>query len=701
VVAGASDGDGVGGGVRKALAGAAFVVASGWALMASASPASAAAPNARRVLVVSLQTATWSDVRAADVPHLDALLAGSAIADMTLHGANEHPSVGDGYLTIGTGARAELPDPPRPCGQAPGSAAVTCPDMARVRAHNDKLLFDARPGVLGDTLASAGVSRAVIGSSYAPYSVADRHGVVPGGIASATDVNRTVAEQVQAFRAAWQSNSVVVYEPVGSLGPGLDNELAAVLASVDLARDAVLVVSPGQRGNALETTVAALHAPGVAPSLARSAFTRRSGTVDIVDIGPTILDQLGVHRPSEMEGRPIEAGRALGSYEQRVNWLVHTNDRSLFRDRAITQVGGTFVGLQFTLAGLAILLFWRGRRIGRAARTALELMALVLLYFLPATHVAVLMPFEDWGLGPYWLYLVVASVVAACVTWLACSRRTVTALMIALGVMVGVIVVDVLTGAHLQFNAAFGYSPTIGGRYAGLGNLGYAQLAAGSVLLAGLLAHRIGGRAGVWWAGALLALAIVVDGSPFFGADVGGVLSMVPAFGVTIAMLAGWKFRWRLLALFGAAALVVLALAAAIDLSRPADSRSHLGRLLGGGGGDFGTILHRKLDANLAILGATPFAWLLPAVYLGAAYFVYRSPGPLRVVRDRIPEMDAALVGLGFVALLGTLLNDSGVAITGVMFGVVTPVLVFLSARVGVPDDVPMPAAPLPQEITA
>jgi hypothetical protein len=52
--------------------------------------------------------------------------------------------------------------------------------------------------------------------------------------------------------------------------------------------------------------------------------------------------------------------------------------------------------------------------------------------------------------------------------------------------------------------------------------------------------------------------------------------------------------------------------------------------------------------------------------------------------------------------LLGTLLNDSGIAITGVMFGVLTPVLVFLSARVGVADDVPMPVAPeVPAEVSA
>jgi hypothetical protein len=65
------------------------------------------------------------------------------------------------------------------------------------------------------------------------------------------------------------------------------------------------------------------------------------------------------------------------------------------------------------------------------------------------------------------------------------------------------------------------------------------------------------------------------------------------------------------------------------------------------------------------------------------AYLVYRSHGPLRVVRDRIPELTASLAGLGIVVVLGTLLNDSGIAITGMMLGVLVPVLVVLCLRVG------------------
>ena len=41
------------------------------------------------------------------------------------------------------------------------------------------------------------------------------------------------------------------------------------------------------------------------------------------------------------------------------------------------------------------------------------------------------------------------------------------------------------------------------------------------------------------------ALVVVVDGAPFWGSDVGGILSMVPAFGVTAVMLLGRRVRWQ------------------------------------------------------------------------------------------------------------------------------------------------------------
>ena len=76
---------------------------------------------------------------------------------------------------------------------------------------------------------------------------------------------------------------------------------------VDPAHDAVLVVAPSQRGGAGPARPSrASRAPGVKPGLAVSSWTRHSGVVSIVDIGPTILDQLGIEPPTRMEGRPID-----------------------------------------------------------------------------------------------------------------------------------------------------------------------------------------------------------------------------------------------------------------------------------------------------------------------------------------------------------------------------------------------------------
>jgi hypothetical protein len=657
--------------VKRLLAG--VMVAAACGMFGVSRAGAAEAPNESRVLLV-----TVPNLRAADLdrmPNLRAFLANGGVADTSTTGVDAPPTAADGYLTISTGARAQSVPGNGQCTLVSGSGGAKCTEVDRLTRHNDKLLFDGKVGLLGDELARAGYDRATLltrdGDLSPVLALAGSDGTLP-------DVG-----SIEEFERLWARDKSVV-QIDGDATPEFDAQLGRVLQKVDPKTDAVVVASPSETTGPLQTTLAALKAPHLEPGLLRSAFTRHSGIVGLVDVGPTVLDQLGIDRPARMEGRAFEFGRTGGSYDDRLHWLVHTEERSQFRDRAITQLGGVFVGLQIALAVAALLLLFTNRVAGSGARAALELGALTLLFVPPASHLAVLLPFESWGLGAYWVFLGVACVGAALVTYALTKRHGTTALMVALAVMVGVIVIDQLTGAHLQFNAAFGYSPTIGGRFAGLGNLGYAQLAAGGVLLAGLLAHRIGGRRGAWCAAALLVLAIVVDGSPFFGADVGGVLSMVPAFGITIAMLFGWKFRWRLLALFGLAGVAVLGLAAVLDLSRPADKRSHLGRLLGGKGSDIGTVIHRKLDANLSILTASPAAWLLPVLYVATAWFVWRSPGPLRVARDRIPELTPALVGLGLVALLGTLLNDSGIAITGMMFGVAVPSLVFLSARLGV-----------------
>jgi hypothetical protein len=711
-------------------------------------------PGVRRVLMISIPAVSWDDLDFAELPNLQKLFERSAVGDLSVRGVRRVPSVADGYVTIGAGTRSlghsgddgECFGPDERFGDGsareelarreaidPASipdSAVLCLAEHEIENRNGSQLFDAPISALGDTLAAAGVERAVIGNAdttleptieddyrrWAGLALADRHGVVPDGAVGADLLERDAgapfgirldqARVLDAFDRVWRDGrrSVVVVEDSdllrlqsysSAMTPAakaamqrrvlqrLDALVGELVQRVDPAQDAVLVVAPAQRNGPGRLTVASLAAPGVKPGLAVSAWTRHSGVVSIVDIGPTILDQLGIKAPKRMEGRPIELGRSGGSFADRVDWMVETNHAAQFRDREIGRVMFWFVALQILVTALALVAFVR---FGRRAQIAIEIAALTLLGFLTATFLAGAFPFYRWGVGAYWLFLFGVGLAIALLAWFTTDRAGVTTLIVALGVLVGLIVVDVATGSRLQFNTVFGYTPTVAGRFAGLGNLGFAQLAAGTVLLAGLVAFRIGGRRGVGLAIALMTMAIVVDGAPFFGSDVGGVLAMVPAYAVTATLLLGWKIRWRLVGLYAAATVVMISLFAAIDLSRPVDKRTHLGRLVKSGEGEGGfhavsTMIRRKLEQNTDVLVSSIWTIMLPVVLALVAYLIYRAPGRMRGLHERIPQLSAALLGLGIVTVLGTALNDSGIAIAGVMLGVMTPVLIVVTMR--------------------
>src|SRR5207245_9440679 len=116
------------------------------------------------------------------------------------------------------------------------------------------------------------------------------------------------------------------------------------------------------------------------------------------------------------------------------------------------------------------------------------------------------------------------------------------------------------------------------GRCAGYGNLPSGQVAAAAVVLGGLLAHLLGGRRGLAVAAGVLLVALVADGMPFWGSDVGGVLASVPAFALVVLGLSGTKVSWRRLAALGAGAAAAVLALGFLDLRRPAGRRTHLGR---------------------------------------------------------------------------------------------------------------------------
>jgi len=712
--------------------------------------------RAERVLVVSLPYVSWSDLEGPDLPNLDRLLARSSVGALTTRTIGR-TDLSDGYVTFGAGTRA-IGGNPVTDGAAFGVDDEYGRDVARdvyerqtgaraargvvhlgisaILGANEEEHLDALVGALGDALHRGGYSRAVIanGDGRTPVSsvpefqrtaaaaLMDTAGRVPAGrvdrglLTDDPDApfgrRLNVREAVGAFEDVWQDRSVVLveasdlvratrYQPFAVKGwrrvlykdalRASDRLVGQLLENVDPERDAVVVVSPVPSALGQTLTVVSVTAPGVEPGLLRSPSLRRPGFVQIVDLAPMVLDLVGTERPSEIHGRPTTVVDTERDAAQRRAFLVDAIEASDFRDDVLNIVIVAFVVINAALA-LAAVLVLTGRA-GAKTRARVRFMALVLLAFIPVVYLARVVPFHD-AKPAYPVFLVAASLVLAAVYRRLGRRDELDPPIIGLAAIVVLLVVDVILGAQLQLNSAFGYTPSVGVRISGFGNISFAALAASAVLLAGLVAHRVGGRNGAWIAIGIMATALVAGAAPFWGADVGGALSMIPAFGITGALLLGLqvtaKLRTALICLAAAAAGV--AIAAALDLSQPEAQRTHLGRFIeqvrdDGWATVWNTTGH-KLSQNLATITSI-WGLMLPGVLAFLAYLRFAS-GRLQALGQRIPELRKALIGFTVVAVLGYLLNDSGINIPAMMLAVLNAVIVAVLVRQDpATDDVP------------
>ena len=60
---------------------------------------------------------------------------------------------------------------------------------------------------------------------------------------------------------------------------------------------------------------------------------------------------------------------------------------------------------------------------------------------------------------------------------------------------------------------------------------------------------------------------------------------------------------------------------------------------------------------------------MLPVVFAFILYLIWRAPGRLQRLQEVIPQERAARVGFVIAAVLGFALNDSGIAVPGLMLG--------------------------------
>ena len=379
---------------------------------------------------------------------------------------------------------------------------------------------------------------------------------------------------------------------------------------------------------------------------------------------------------------------------QRVTHLIQLSRDGLARDGRTTPLSLAVVVLSGVLAIAAALVLVRFPR----RRPLVQIGALALLGFLAATYLAGPLHVGRSGNSGYWAFVFLVAIAFAFVCKVAGRGHAYIPLLLALAATVALHLGDLLIGARLELNTVFGYSPTVGIRTAGEGNLTFAQLGAATVLLSTLLVWRLPTRRVVYGVIGLLAVTLAVMVAPPFGDDFGAALAAFPAFALLAWLLLGRHVRVRTLALLGAGVVVAALAVGFVDLLRPPDQRTHIGRFFSQVGREGFTglfrVLHRKLDANLASFSTARLMWVLPIVGLFAVFIWFSEHTDVRRLLRDTAVLRQGLVSLGILMVLGYALNDSGISIPGLMAVVFESVVVYLALQhaTPVPKKTPTPA---------
>lgn len=706
-----------------------------------------------RVLVVSLPGVSWADVQGSDLPHLEAFVAEAAVGQLSTRIGRRGASTTDAYLTLGAGTRALAPpvdaavalDPGetyagisthdvllRRIGRVPDGIAYLAAGAAQRR--NEEGPFGGEPGRLGELLERAEVGRAVVANAdaaegfpsdepppdgaYARSAVTmlmGAEGIVPGGAVGrrllVTDPAAPFGRRLDhdavltAALEAWErwDRGVLLVEAsdlarasayraraTPAQGRALhadalrssDELLGALLDQVAGPDDAVLVLSPVADGASPELAIVALRTPDSTGGVLRSATTRRDGYVQLADVAPTVLRLLGEETPDDVEGRPFEiTPRPAGN---RVAELSDDARAAAFRDGLMPVVVPIVIAFLAILVAIAWLVpSDRLRRLaGPGAHAALGVV--------PTTFALGQVSAVTGSTPGYLVALAVGAAVVGAATWAVDRWRPGLGTIAALAVVVALFAGDVLAGAPLQVNSVFGYSVAVAGRFAGIGNLAFALFAAAVVLLAALVVHRWGDRA-LPAVVVIFVSVVLLEGLPMLGADVGGVLSMVPAFLVAALILHGRQIGLRHAVAAAVVAAATVLSFAFIDAARPEGERTHLSRLaehlVDGRASSFGDSLTRRLQASFGDAEGAAWLLVLTVVALVGAYVVLVSRG-LVVPGRRSPRRPgwlegasatAALAGLAVLSVVGLVANDSSIAVPATMLIIVVPVALLRS----------------------
>ena len=695
-----------------------------------------------KVVIVSMPRVTWSMLEDIRIPNIDNLIENGSSGSLSILTPGGAKSLENGYVTIAAGNRAGAAPAQDTTffmrneevnnqlsqnifrderGQVPGDGEAFALGYEKTIVENSRGLYKPDIGAFTSALEANNKTISVIGNAdmctrqimgcsqrAIAYLGSDRNGVVKNGDISRDLLNddlslnmKLVEEKTltsikehdvsavecsnieKADNERTSSVAMVSDELIKESIMDCDKLIGKITEKIDLNKDRIFIVSPASPRTKEQLTVFISAGKGISPGYAISGITRRKGIVSLADIAPTILDFYNIETPNTMEATLLDWVKSSETVTQKKESFIDVNKKSTLRDSAFVKVAATFILVIFLSVILSLSAYKKFKKL-KIYAVFLSWMSLVM-----PTIAFLMAPFMLALSKPIIVYLffVSSSILVSVGCYFAMKKYGTSMVVLWIcATTLTVQIVDIIFSGNLQLNSLFGYSAIIAGRFAGFGNLAFSIVAISSVVLVAMIKQLSRTRPYLnkkWVNIAILAMLIfvlIMDGLPYFGSDVGGVLSLTPM--VFIVGLMMYEKRLSIKTIIYALLITLATLTAfsLFDLSRPLSERTHLGRfvkvVLNGEGR---TIIERKILSNLHILTNSLTATV---VIIATIFLIFLFLKPEKFVKEM------SLLNPGFryivypglvVGLLGMLLNDSGVAIPGMMLSIAAPTIALLS----------------------
>lgn len=429
------------------------------------------------------------------------------------------------------------------------------------------------------------------------------------------------------------------------------------------------------RSDLEQMTPVIIYGPGFSSGGLVSGTTRRDGLVATIDIGPTVLNALGIELDSGMSGSPMRTASSKISPASLDNF---NKSAVAIKDARRTAVLA-YIYIQIVLYILAalVLVFKRMRNklsVGSLEALIFATMAFPLLSF----YVAKLEFTASQGFIITALTVAVSLLLAL---MLMLVRKKVLQPIIGVSLLTLVVLsIDAITGSTSFINSIFGYDPIRGARFFGIGNEAMSILVANTLLLFGIMLEKAWNQWTILAGLAISALITIVIGFPGIGANTGGTIAAVSAFAAMFLQVKRVRISAASIAIGFAAVAVVLGSFVTYDAMH--GSVTHMGKsanlIVSGGLPEIIMIIKRKLAMNFLILRYSTWSYFLLIALGILAFLWFRPVGILQRALVKHPGISAAITASLVGGVTGFIFNDSGILIPAIIMSYMIPTVVYL-----------------------